>query len=346
MRQAQGQETLTIGASTLRVFSPQPDALHGNAIDHVSVDEVFAFDALRGSELEQAIIPAMATRAQRGIGTQLWLTSTAGDETSAWLRRWDELGQLAAADPHSSICYIRYSAPDDAADPASAHLWHPGVADRLISADTLRQARDVMPAPEYARAFGNRWVAARTASIIDPAAWLACLDAASVAADPASIAVDVAIDGSAAAIAAASPAGERWHLEIIEHRAGIGWIAGRLRELQRAYRVPIQIDAGGPSGQILPACRQHGVRMVDVGMRDVARAAQGLLTAIREQQIIHIGQASLDDAVRAALSRPLADAWTWGRRRSSADISPLVAATLAHYGAHQRQTRSSVSSAH
>jgi hypothetical protein len=43
------------------------------------------------------------------------------------------------------------------------------------------------------------------------------------------------------------------------------------------------------------------------------------------------------DAARAgATERPLGDAWAWGRRKSSVDISPLVAATLAVDAAVQK----------
>jgi hypothetical protein len=41
----------------------------------------------------------------------------------------------------------------------------------------------------------------------------------------------------------------------------------------------------------------------------------------------------LADAIRGAATRKLGDSWAWSRRNSSVDISPLVASTLALWGA-------------
>ena len=47
----------------------------------------------------------------------------------------------------------------------------------------------------------------------------------------------------------------------------------------------------------------------------------------------HLGSPDLWNAIRAAGTRPLGDRWLWSRKKSSADISPLVAATLALWAA-------------
>jgi hypothetical protein len=49
----------------------------------------------------------------------------------------------------------------------------------------------------------------------------------------------------------------------------------------------------------------------------------------------HPGQAQLDAAVGGARRRPLGDAglWAWDRRCGSTFLAPLVAATLARFGA-------------
>jgi hypothetical protein len=43
-------------------------------------------------------------------------------------------------------------------------------------------------------------------------------------------------------------------------------------------------------------------------------------------------------AVKGAKTRPVGDAWAWSRKMSKADVSPLVAATVAPSGAEQRLT--------
>jgi hypothetical protein len=42
-------------------------------------------------------------------------------------------------------------------------------------------------------------------------------------------------------------------------------------------------------------------------------------------------------ALRGVEIRPLGDAWAWSRKNSNVDISPLVSATLALWGAGTQQ---------
>mgnify|MGYP003349004290 FL=1 len=77
IRRAAGSESITWpNAASLRVFSPQPDALHGKDTDLVIVDESWAFTLDRGRALVQAISPTQLTRPWG----QMWWPSTAGDD--------------------------------------------------------------------------------------------------------------------------------------------------------------------------------------------------------------------------------------------------------------------------
>jgi hypothetical protein len=46
----------------------------------------------------------------------------------------------------------------------------------------------------------------------------------------------------------------------------------------------------------------------------------------------HVDQQEMNDALKAAVTRPLGDAWAWDRKRPTADITPITAATLALWG--------------
>jgi hypothetical protein len=54
---------------------------------------------------------------------------------------------------------------------------------------------------------------------------------------------------------------------------------------------------------------------------------------VTEETLRHLGSAELLDAVRGAKLRSMGAAHLWSRRNASVDISPLVAATLAVWGA-------------
>lgn len=75
---------------------------------------------------------------------------------------------------------------------------------------------------------------------------------------------------------------------------------------------------GPQRGQLwIPTAQQYG-------------AACGTFTdTVRQGGLVHVGQEDLTVAIDGAKTRPLGDgAFAWGRKIASADISPLVAATL------------------
>jgi hypothetical protein len=69
------------------------------------------------------------------------------------------------------------------------------------------------------------------------------------------------------------------------------------------------------------------VEQVDAATHALACAR--MVDAVNEGTLRHRGSMDLLNSIRASSTRPLGDRWLWSRRRSSADISPLVAATLA-----------------
>jgi hypothetical protein len=54
---------------------------------------------------------------------------------------------------------------------------------------------------------------------------------------------------------------------------------------------------------------------------------------VKEGRWRHLGQQELNDAVTGAVKRAVGDRFAWGRRKSTCDISPLEAVTLAAYAA-------------
>jgi hypothetical protein len=74
-----------------------------------------------------------------------------------------------------------------------------------------------------------------------------------------------------------------------------------------------------------------GIEVTRTGAAEMA-AAGGLHDAALERRLVHMGQGALDAAVEGAKQRPLGDRWAWRRRSSSANVAPLVAVSLAHWG--------------
>jgi hypothetical protein len=107
------------------------------------------------------------------------------------------------------------------------------------------------------------------------------------------------------------------------------WLAPAVRDLRRRWPgVTVGADSIVAAGVTAELARLR-VPFTALGAQDHARACGAFSDALAAGRLAHRAQAALDDAVLAAVRRPLGDAWLWSRRRSGASIAPLVAATIA-----------------
>jgi phage terminase large subunit-like protein len=314
----------------VRPFPPNPTGLHGKTSDLVVVDECWAFDLIRGQQLDQAIVPTQATRPN----AQVWKCSTAGDATSLWWLGTVETGRAAVASGRTSgVCYFEWSCPDDldVTDPDVWPLYHPAYG-RTIGRESMQAALDMLGPDEFARAYGNRWVST-LAHVIPLQAWRSVQDPDALMPAPATMALgfDVALDRSDATIAAAwRDAGGTAHIEIADHRAGVTWLPERMAELREKWRpLALSYDAAGPALDVADTLTRSGAAVDGLKGRDYAAACAAFLEAVTSGAIRIRPHKALEDAATAAARRPLGDAWAWGRRQSATSISALTASTVA-----------------
>jgi hypothetical protein len=75
------------------------------------------------------------------------------------------------------------------------------------------------------------------------------------------------------------------------------------------------------------------VRVDVLSAQDYARACGAFFDTVDQKQLRHLGTTEFRSAIKGAATRPLGDAWAWSRKNSGVDITPLVAGTLALWGA-------------
>ena len=155
--------------------------------------------------------------------------------------------------------------------------------------------------------------------------------------------VDISDDRTRASIAVCGLRADRsWHVELVEYRAGVGWLQGWFAERAPRYhgmRVALQ-SKGSPvaaMADIIGAV--DGVDVVPCQGADVAGWCGRMWDAVAacdehnesdSTPVYHRPQPALDLAANIAATRPLGDgAWAWDRKKSLEDISPLVACTMA-----------------
>lgn len=357
IRESNGSEAITMpGGGTFRIFAPVEEAMHSKASQLVTVDEAWAFDLTTGSALLAAIRPTFTT-----TGGQLWIVSAGGTAASQWLRGYVDAGRAAVdGGRREGVAYFEWSLPGDQVEEVTAGLErdappaqrerafklllaaHPGHGS-LLNVRALRDAAEDMLIGEFLRAYGNVWTAADE-RVIPEHLWNAAVAESWTPPEPRSVALafDAAPDHSDAAIAAAwrqNPTAPM-RVDVIDHRPGTGWVAGRIRELRDRWQpVAIGHDAAGPALDIADELARGKVKLAPVKTRDYAAACAWFLSAIVDRRLEHPARPSLDDAVANAARRQIGDGlWAWSRRDSAGSIAGLVAATVAGWAYDHRPT--------
>lgn len=182
-----------------------------------------------------------------------------------------------------------------------------------------------------------------------PARWDEIGDPDSRPVGPITLGVEVSLDGRTAAIASAGErADAKHHVKVVDHRPGGGtaWVVDRVMALVERHEVKaVVINPAGQAGTLVADLENAGLPawsprakgkggLVALSAREYAQACGELAADVSPEadRLRHCAQDPLSDAVREAGVRELAQAWAWDQAKSTADVTPLVAATLALHG--------------
>lgn len=319
----------------VRPFAPTPAGLHSKVSDLVVADEVWAFDLVRGRQLDQAIVPTMATKPN----AQVWKVSTAGDANSIWWLATVEAGRAAvAADRREGLAFFEWACPMDAdpTEPASWPRFHPAYG-RTIGDAAMAASLEQLGPDEFARSFGNQWIAT-SARVIPLASWRAASEPDQPLPQRGclSLGFDVALDRSDAAIVASwlDDSG-RVHWEVTDYQEGSSWVAAKVRQLSDKWQpTAIAYDAAGPALDVADELQRDGLSLMGLKAKEYAAACTGVLEALTAPEgptLLYRPHQRLDEAVAGAVRRALGDSWAWGRRQSAVSLAPLTAGTVSRW---------------
>ncbi len=368
-KHSHGEESIELrSGQRIRFMTRTKGGGRGHTGDCVTFDEAMILPlAMIG-----ALMPTMSARSILG-NPQLWYFFTAVDQlinehgvVAAKLRA----RALAGGDP--SLAYFEWSAgvqlpngreatPDEVPDEVldDRRLWaqaNPAMGIRIAeeyianerrSMDARTFAVERLGIGDYPAADGS------VSSVISKEAWAALQVERGSVCYPLCLSFDVPPDRSATSIGAAwERADGAAHVEVVEHQVGTGSAVERLVELAVKHKpAGIVVDGAGPAASLVndleKALQEAGVvlewvdgdgqkqRLVRiVSAKEHAQAAGGLFDRVEQATVRHLGQQELTSAVRGATKRPLGDSWAWSRK-TSVDISPLVAVTLAGWGSER-----------
>lgn len=314
--------------------------------DKIVLDEAFALT----EDHLGALMPTLSVRPD----PQLLYGSSAGLASSEVLRRIRDRGRAGLSE---RLAYLEWCAEHaECEDPHCTHEFGQAEGCALDRPDLWRLAnpllgrtrpdgtgltyeyvaseREALPVAEFARERMGWWDdPAAVEPAFGPGRWEACQVESRPDVPVGALALAVSIDQTSASIGAAALDGGVAHVRPLQHDAGTAWTVERCRELQDLHGVDVVVDGRGPAAMLIPLLEREGVRLRVANTSDVMDACAGLYDRVRERQVAHLGYPELDAAVAGAVQRPVGDRWAWGRRKSTTDISPLEAVTLAAWAA-------------
>lgn len=233
------------------------------------------------------------------------------------------------------LCWMEWSW-NGTGDLDDRTVWatvNPATGIRL-SLETIADELAAMDEETFSRERLGRWSTDSHGAVLDMAAWGSLADLTSVMADPVAFAVDVAPDRSVASIGAAGYRPDtNAHVEVVDNRKGTGWVVERLVSLAEKWSpVAVVLDGAGPAGSLIAPLQEAGLTLVITSATEMGQACGGFYDAAVESRLRHLADPRLNSALGAARKRKLGDAWAWHRNNPSADLTPLVAVTLALHG--------------
>ncbi|MER6098349.1 terminase [Streptomyces sp. NPDC001728] len=341
-----GEEAIELHTGqTLRFIARSKGSGRGFTGDCNILDE----DMILGDDAMDALLPTMAAVEN----PQIWYLGSAGiGPLSVQLGRLRRraLAAIEAGTVDPSLAYFEWSAAlhldecppgctahDDAASDEAVLKANPAVGYRLtlekvrnerMTLSTVGYARERLGVGDYPSDGTDTW------QVIGEDAWRALADAKAKPERPYSFSIDATPERDYASIVVACPWRGGTHLEVVEHRQGMGWVVERAKQLNEKWGPRCWVvDGGGPAGSLIPDLEDAlGITVVQPKAREIAQATGQFYDAVADQSISHLDPPPLAVALAGAQKRPLGDAWAWARRGVGVDISPLVAATLAKWG--------------
>lgn len=278
-----------------------------------------------------AILPTMSARPN----PQAWLLGTPPTENDDGevFERMRTLG-VEASEPR--IAYLEWSAERDdpiddpttwaKANPAfGTRISHEAVANELVS----------MSDEQFAKERLGIWdEVARHKPLVTSTQWR---DMADPGPDdgtrPNALGVDMS-HGRDISIAACWIRGDTAHVEQVwagvDPLAAVEWLVTRSKR-----RIPIVVDQVSPASSLVPELRARKCRVTVTTAPMMGQACGVLENRLNARTLTHTSQQELTDAILSARRRPIRDAggWALDRRDPTSAIYPIVAATLALFGA-------------
>jgi hypothetical protein len=343
-RQANGEQQIELHDGRLLQYTTRSrTAVRGFSANKLILDEA--------QELTQDQMAAILPTVSAQINWQVYFFGTPPDDPSAWCYGLKEDGE--ASTPR--LAHFDWGAeldltdPDDRAKVNHSSLWYecnPALGIRIALETVEDENKPSGLGEKFPQERLGHWQPRATTGegVIGEQLWRDLADASSERPNTLAFAIDVNPARTHGAIVAVGPRSDGLMLAaVVDYRPGTDWIPQRAADLRDRWDpIAIGLDVKGPGGSLLLDLDRFGIKMPEdpdepqrgdlaVPNAGDAAAAYGLIVDLaRQKGLRHLDEAPLNLAVAGAGTRPLAGGSAWNRK-GTADICPLVAATVAHW---------------
>lgn len=309
------ERTVWPNGSQFLPFTPKEAAVDGETPDLIWIDEQWAFDGADQAAMESSFGPAVFMNPWG----QVWKTSTAGTQLSAWLNA-DRLRGRAAVEAgrNRGLAIFEWGIPDDE-DPADmddgvlvdlilAHHpltgHHPKITREALLGEL--DGADATKRASFIRGLGNLTMETRGDGLVPDPVWTRTAARALV---PTGVrfGLGVAVDelGRESSIVAGyrDPDTGIGVVELVESGSGSGWVAQRVKNITGREDVGITaVHYSGPGRAAGDAMLRLGVPVLKVWSPDVSAATTRFLEDLDRERQQHDGHRGpeMTCAMRAA----------------------------------------------
>jgi len=337
-RNTNGEQEIRFKNGSIIMFGAREQGF-GRGFDEVDI-EVFDEAQILTEKALEDMVPA-ANQSRQESGALLFFMGTPPRPTDPG-EEFTNRRTKALDGRTKDMVYVEFSADDDA-DPDDQAQWrkaNPSFPSRTPVESMERMRENLTDDDSFMREALGIWDSVSSNRVIDEITWNAQGDAASMAVDRLTLSIEVPPGRKSAAVGLAGlRADGRWHMELDEERQGVDWaipwVVARAAK-NRLHAVVVDEMAG------LTEKRRDRHYLIGTDIlvtlaaaegRDMAIGCAKLYDGIMDGSVFHADQAQVNVALSVATKRPLQGGWAWNRKDATSNISPMVAETLALWGA-------------
>jgi phage terminase large subunit-like protein len=343
-RNTNGEQEIRFKNGSIIMFGAREQGF-GRGFDEVDVEVFDEAQILTEKALEDMV--AATNQSRQEAGALLFFMGTPprpSDPGEEFSNR-----RTKAIDGKSkNMVYVEFSADSDA-NPDDQDQWrkaNPSFPSRTPVESMERMRENLTNDDSFMREALGVWDAVNSSRVIDEITWSKQADPASMAVDRLTISIDVPPDRKSATVALAGlRADGRWHVEMYEQRNSVDWVIPWV--VQKAEKNRLHAIVTDEMAGLVEVKRDRHflvgtklqVTLAGAEGRDMAIACAKLYDGIYDGSVFHTDQAQVNVSLSVATKRPLAGGWAWNRKDAASDISPVVAETLALWGAQNNNVK-------